>query len=183
MKYRAKIEVSLKPGHTDPEGNTTQHLLKELGYAVDAVNVSKVYNIQLEAATLKEAESKSRGNGESVFSQTQPKTTTQSLLRSKNEPLHPHQSHLQSPRNKHHRRHRPATYRSQRRTRLRSKPARDEAGPSLLQGAETEPNRRGTADYRANLERTLLPQNVQGKNPFRRQRNRQPLQNLYCQSH
>jgi phosphoribosylformylglycinamidine synthase subunit PurS len=58
MKYRAKIEVSLKPGHTDPEGNTTQHLLKELGYNVDAVNVSKVYNIQLEAANLKEAKAK-----------------------------------------------------------------------------------------------------------------------------
>ncbi len=58
MKYRAKIEVSLKPGHTDPEGETTQRLLKELGYQVDAANVSKVYNIQLEAATLKDAKAK-----------------------------------------------------------------------------------------------------------------------------
>jgi phosphoribosylformylglycinamidine (FGAM) synthase PurS component len=32
MKYRAKIEVSLKPGHSNPEGETTAHLLKELGY-------------------------------------------------------------------------------------------------------------------------------------------------------
>jgi phosphoribosylformylglycinamidine synthase len=58
MKYSAKIEVSLKPGHTDPEGNTTQRLLKELGYLVDVVNVSKVYNIQLEASTVKEAKFK-----------------------------------------------------------------------------------------------------------------------------
>jgi len=58
MKYSAKIEVSLKPGHTDPEGNTTQRLLKELGYLVDVVNVSKVYNIQLEASTVKEAKLK-----------------------------------------------------------------------------------------------------------------------------
>jgi len=58
MKYRAKIEVSLKPGHTDPEGNTTQRLLKELGYLVDVVNVNKVYNIQLEASTVKEAKVK-----------------------------------------------------------------------------------------------------------------------------
>jgi phosphoribosylformylglycinamidine synthase PurS subunit len=58
MKYLAKIEVSLKPGHTDPEGNTTQHLLKELGYSVDSVNVSKAYSIQLEAATIREAETK-----------------------------------------------------------------------------------------------------------------------------
>ena len=58
MKYRAKIEVSLKPGHTDPEGETTQRLLKELGYKVDAVNVSKVYNIQLETNTLKDSTAK-----------------------------------------------------------------------------------------------------------------------------
>ena len=55
MKYRAKIEVSLKPGHTDPEGNTTQHLLKELGYAVSEVGVSKAYTIQLEAPSKAEA--------------------------------------------------------------------------------------------------------------------------------
>ena len=58
MKYRAKIEVSLKPGHTDPEGNTIQHLLKELGYKVNEVNVSKVYTIQFEAPTTKEAKAK-----------------------------------------------------------------------------------------------------------------------------
>jgi phosphoribosylformylglycinamidine synthase PurS subunit len=58
MKYRARIEVSLKPGHSDPEGETTARLLKELGYAVSAVNVSKVYNILLDAQTPKEAEAK-----------------------------------------------------------------------------------------------------------------------------
>ncbi len=58
MKYRAKVEVSLKPGHTDPEGNTTQHLLKELGYSVSEVGVSKVYNIQLEAPSTKDAKTK-----------------------------------------------------------------------------------------------------------------------------
>jgi phosphoribosylformylglycinamidine synthase PurS subunit len=55
MKYRAKIEVSLKPGHSDPEGETAARLLQELGYAVNAVNVSKVYTILLEAPTPKEA--------------------------------------------------------------------------------------------------------------------------------
>jgi phosphoribosylformylglycinamidine synthase PurS subunit len=58
MKYRAKIEVTLKPGHSDPEGETVSRLLKELGYAVDSVNVSKVYNVVLEAQTLKEARAK-----------------------------------------------------------------------------------------------------------------------------
>jgi phosphoribosylformylglycinamidine synthase PurS subunit len=58
MKCRAKIEVSLKPGHSDPEGETAARLLKELGYAVDAVNVSKVYTILLEAKTIGEAKAK-----------------------------------------------------------------------------------------------------------------------------
>jgi phosphoribosylformylglycinamidine synthase len=58
MKYRARIEVSLKPGHSDPEGETTARLLRELGYAVNAVNVSKVYNILLDAQTPREARAK-----------------------------------------------------------------------------------------------------------------------------
>ncbi len=58
MKYRAKIEVSLKPGHSDPEGETTARLLKELGYKVQSVNVSKAYTVNLEAASLKDAEAK-----------------------------------------------------------------------------------------------------------------------------
>jgi phosphoribosylformylglycinamidine synthase PurS subunit len=58
MKYRVKIEVALKPGHSDPEGETVSRLLKELGYAVDVVNVSKVYGVHLEAKTLKVAQSK-----------------------------------------------------------------------------------------------------------------------------
>ena len=55
MKYRLKIEVSLKPGHSDPEGETTARLLKELGYKVDSVNVSKAYTVILEAKSKVEA--------------------------------------------------------------------------------------------------------------------------------
>ena len=58
MKYRAKIEVSLKPGHSNPEGETTARLLKELGYKVQAVDVSKVYTVALEAPTLQHAKGK-----------------------------------------------------------------------------------------------------------------------------
>jgi len=58
MRYRLKIEVSLKPGHIDPEGETTAHLLKELGYKVERVNVSKFYSVVLEAESRKEAEMK-----------------------------------------------------------------------------------------------------------------------------
>jgi phosphoribosylformylglycinamidine synthase len=60
MRYRLKIEVSLKPGHSDPEGETTARLLKELGFRVDAVNVSKVYSVILQAGTRKEAQTKAK---------------------------------------------------------------------------------------------------------------------------
>ena len=58
MQYRAKIEVSLKPGHSNPEGETTARLLKELGYKVETVDVSKLYTVTLEASTSKEAKTK-----------------------------------------------------------------------------------------------------------------------------
>ena len=58
MKYCAKIEVSLKLGHSNPEGETTAHLLKELGYKVESVDVSKVYTVTLEALSIKEAKTK-----------------------------------------------------------------------------------------------------------------------------
>jgi phosphoribosylformylglycinamidine synthase subunit PurS len=58
MKYAAKIEVSLKPGHSNPEGETTARLLVELGYKVEAVDVSKVYTVKLEASSPKEAKAK-----------------------------------------------------------------------------------------------------------------------------
>ncbi len=58
MKYRAKIEVSLKPGHSNPEGETTAHLLKELCYKVEAVDVSKIYTVFFEASSVKDAYAK-----------------------------------------------------------------------------------------------------------------------------
>jgi phosphoribosylformylglycinamidine synthase len=59
MKCRARIEIRLKPGHSDPEGETTTRLLKELGYKIESVNVNKVYDVVLEARSRKEAEAKS----------------------------------------------------------------------------------------------------------------------------
>ncbi len=61
MRYQLKIEVSLKPGHSDPEGETTARLLKELGYKVETASVSKVYSVVLEAESRKEAEMKAEG--------------------------------------------------------------------------------------------------------------------------
>jgi len=62
MRFRLRIEVSLKPGHSDPEGETTARLLKELGFKVDAVNVSKVYTMILHTGTREEA----RAQGEEI---------------------------------------------------------------------------------------------------------------------
>jgi len=49
MKYRARVEVSLKPGYSDPEGETTRRSLAELNYPVQSVRIAKVYEIMLEA--------------------------------------------------------------------------------------------------------------------------------------
>ena len=59
MKCQTRIEIKLKPGHSDPEGETTTRLLKELSYKIESVNVGKVYNIVLEARSPREAETKS----------------------------------------------------------------------------------------------------------------------------
>jgi len=56
MMYRAKIEVCLKPGHSDPEGEMTAQSLKELEYLVKSVSVSKVYEVYFEASSMEEAE-------------------------------------------------------------------------------------------------------------------------------
>lgn len=55
MRYRAKVEVALKPGHSDPEGETTKQALVELKYPVKSIGVRKVYKILLEAKSLAEA--------------------------------------------------------------------------------------------------------------------------------
>jgi phosphoribosylformylglycinamidine synthase PurS subunit len=54
--YRARIEVSLKSGHSDPEGEMTGQSLRELKFSVKEVSVSKVYTIVFEAESRKEAE-------------------------------------------------------------------------------------------------------------------------------
>ena len=54
--YRARIEVSLKPGHSDPEGEMTAQSLKELKFSAKTVSVSKVYTIVFEAESKQKAE-------------------------------------------------------------------------------------------------------------------------------
>ena len=55
MKYFARVEIGLKPGHSDPEGETTKQSLSELNYPVESVGVRKVYEVVLEAKNLSEA--------------------------------------------------------------------------------------------------------------------------------
>lgn len=56
MTYIARIEVSLKPGHSDPEGEMTGASLRELNYKVTNVKVSKFYEVFFEASSQEKAE-------------------------------------------------------------------------------------------------------------------------------
>jgi len=56
MLYKARVEVSLKQGHSDPEGETTARSLRELAYSVRNVGVSKMYTITIEADSKEKAE-------------------------------------------------------------------------------------------------------------------------------
>jgi len=54
--FRARIEVSLKPGHSDPEGEMTAQSLRELKFSVKQVNVSKVYTVVFDVESKEKAE-------------------------------------------------------------------------------------------------------------------------------
>lgn len=58
MLWKARVEVTLKPGHSDPEGETTTRSLKELGYRVERVEVSKMYTLLLEADSREDVEAR-----------------------------------------------------------------------------------------------------------------------------
>jgi phosphoribosylformylglycinamidine synthase PurS subunit len=55
MRCRAKVEVLLKSGYSDPEGDAAKRSLRELRYAVESVKVSKVYRIALDANSIEDA--------------------------------------------------------------------------------------------------------------------------------
>ena len=54
--YRVTIEVSLKPGHSDPEGEMTAQSLRELKFSVQKANVRKVYVVVFEAQSKQKAQ-------------------------------------------------------------------------------------------------------------------------------
>lgn len=53
--YHARVEIRLKPGHLDPEGETTKKSLVDLKYGVKRVDVVKVYELDFDAASIEEA--------------------------------------------------------------------------------------------------------------------------------
>jgi len=56
VRYVATVYVRLKPGYSDPEGETTARALQGLGYRVIEVRASKAYEVTLEADSREEAE-------------------------------------------------------------------------------------------------------------------------------
>jgi len=55
---KVKVEVKLKTGHFDPEGDVTCKSLRDLGFLVEEVKVSKVYTIEMAAGSHREGEKK-----------------------------------------------------------------------------------------------------------------------------
>jgi phosphoribosylformylglycinamidine synthase subunit PurS len=56
MKFRARIEISLKKDYVDPESETIKKTLLDLNFPVNSVRSRKVYEIILESASRKDAE-------------------------------------------------------------------------------------------------------------------------------
>ena len=56
MKFKAFVYVTLKTGYSDPEGETTAHALRGLGYSVSDVRSIKAYEVSLEAVDRVKAE-------------------------------------------------------------------------------------------------------------------------------
>jgi len=58
MRYRARVEVTLKEGYYDPEGETTKNSLIGLNYRAEEVKTSRLFEIIFEAESLESARSK-----------------------------------------------------------------------------------------------------------------------------
>ena len=58
MSYRARIEVRLKPGYMDPEGETARKALVDLMYKVSRVGTARIYEVDFRASSLEDAKKK-----------------------------------------------------------------------------------------------------------------------------
>ncbi len=61
MIFQVEVRIELKPGVIDAEGETVQKSLKLLGYPVGGVRTVRVYVIDVEADSRKDAEKKIDG--------------------------------------------------------------------------------------------------------------------------
>lgn len=53
--YHARIEVKLKSGYLDPEGETAKKALLDLRYNVERVGTARIYEVDLQASSLEDA--------------------------------------------------------------------------------------------------------------------------------
>jgi len=56
--YHARIEVRLKPGYMDPEGETARKALLDLMYKVKRVGTARIYEVDLQASSPEDAKKK-----------------------------------------------------------------------------------------------------------------------------
>ncbi len=57
MTYRARVDITLKAGIADPQGQTIEKALPALGYSgVENVRVGKLIEMEVEADSVDEAE-------------------------------------------------------------------------------------------------------------------------------
>ncbi|MEM2878069.1 MAG: phosphoribosylformylglycinamidine synthase subunit PurS [Candidatus Hadarchaeales archaeon] len=54
-RYVARIEVRLKRGYLDPEGETVKRALQDLGYRVEGVSTSRAYEVSFSASSIEDA--------------------------------------------------------------------------------------------------------------------------------
>jgi phosphoribosylformylglycinamidine synthase len=59
--YHARIEVRLKPGYLDPEGETARKALLDMMYKVSRVGTARVYEVDFRASSLEDARRKAEG--------------------------------------------------------------------------------------------------------------------------
>lgn len=68
MKYRAKIEIVLRPSILDPQGKVAQHALHNLGYGnIDHVRMGKLIEMIIEASSEAEARATAEGACQKVL--------------------------------------------------------------------------------------------------------------------
>ena len=56
MRFKGTIQIQLKHGHSDPEGETAAQSLRDLRFPVQQVHVIKVYEVIFSATSLQQAE-------------------------------------------------------------------------------------------------------------------------------